>query len=72
MIYQIRTEGHLDCQWTDWFNGLSIVQEEDGTILLEGQVRDQAELYAILKKVRDLGMHLLSVNRIDPDQAEAV
>ncbi len=44
MVYQIRIEGSLDCQWTDWFDGLTIVQEEDGTTLLTGPVRDQAEL----------------------------
>ena len=68
VVYCIRTEGHLDCQWADWFNGLSIVKEETGTTLLTGPVRDQAELYAILKKVRDIGMTLLSVNTIESDQ----
>ena len=64
MVYQIRIEGHLACQWTDWFGGLSITLEEDGDTLLTGPVIDQAALYGLLKKVRDLGMPLVSVNRV--------
>ena len=65
-IYQIRIEGHLDDQWTDWFSGLSIILEDDGDTLLTGPVADQAALFGLLKKVRDLGMPLVSVNRIEP------
>jgi hypothetical protein len=64
MIYQIRIKGHLGRQWTDWFEGLTITLEEDGDTLLSGPVIDQAALYGILKKVRDLGMPLLSVNSV--------
>ncbi len=64
MVYQIRIKGHLDSQWTDWFEGLIITLEEDGDTLLTGPVADQAALHGLLKKVRDLGMPLLSVNRI--------
>ena len=63
-VYQIRIKGHLDSQWTDWFEGLTITQEEGGDTLLTGPVVDQAALHGLLKKVRDLGMTLLSVNRI--------
>jgi hypothetical protein len=70
-VYQIRTEGHLDPQWTDWFDGMAVTKEEDGTMLLTGQVCDQAALYSLIKKVRDLGMTLLSVNRLKPDQLDA-
>lgn len=59
--YQIRLKGHLECQWTDWFDGMTVTLEEDGETLLTGPVADQAALYGLLKKVRDLGMPLLSV-----------
>ena len=61
MIYQIRLKGHLGSEWTDWFNGLSITLEENGDTLLTGPVVDQAALQGLLKKVRDLGMPLVSV-----------
>ncbi len=60
-IYQIRLKGHLGSQWTDWFEGLSITLEEDGDTLLTGPVADQAALHGLLKKVRDLGIPLISV-----------
>ena len=62
MVYQIRIKGHLRGAWTNWFEGLTITLEEDGDTLLTGPVIDQAALHGILKKVRDLGMPLLSVN----------
>jgi hypothetical protein len=65
--YQIKIEGQLGPQWSDWFEGLSIVQEEDGTTLLTGPVADQSALHGLLKKVRDLGMPLVSVNRMETD-----
>ena len=61
MAYQIRVNGHLGSEWTDWFEGLTITLEEDGDTLLTGPVIDQAELFGLLKKVRDLGMPLVSV-----------
>ncbi len=60
-IYQIRVRGHLDRQWTDWFEGLTITLEEEGDTLLTGPVIDQAALHGLLKKVRDLGLPLVSV-----------
>jgi hypothetical protein len=71
MVYQIRIEGHLGCQWTDWFEGLTITQEDNGDTLLTGPVIDQAALHGLLKKVRDLGIPLLSVIRVEPGQADA-
>ena len=65
-IYQIRIKGHLGRQWTDWFGGVTITLEEDGDTLLTGPVADQAALHGLLKKVRDLGIPLISVNRIEP------
>jgi hypothetical protein len=61
MAYQIRIKGHLGCQWTDWFDGLTITLEDNGDTLLTGPVVDQAALHGLLKKVRDLGIPLLSV-----------
>ncbi|MCL4487132.1 MAG: hypothetical protein M1570_03260 [Chloroflexi bacterium] len=69
IVYQIRIKGHLSSQWTDWFGGLKITLEEDGDTLLTGLVIDQAALHGLLKKVRDLGMPLISVNRVNPGPA---
>jgi hypothetical protein len=66
-IYQIRIEGQLGREWTDWFDGLSITPGEDGTTLLTGPVIDQSALHGLLKKVRDLGAPLVSVNRMEID-----
>ena len=70
-FYEIRIKGHLDDQWADWFGGLSITLEKDGDTLLSGPVVDQAALHGLLRKVRDLGMPLLSVNRIEHGRANA-
>ena len=70
MVYEVRVEGHLDRQWTDWFGGLTITLEDNGDTLLTGPVIDQAALHGLLKKVRDLGMPLLSVNRVKPSRAD--
>ena len=66
VVYQIRIKGHLGRQWTDWFEGLTITLEEDGDTLLTGPVVDQAALHGLLKKVRDLGMPLVSVSPVEP------
>ena len=71
MVYQMRLQGHLGRQWTEWFGGLTITLEENGDTLLTGPVVDQAALHGLLRKVRDLGMPLLSVNRVEPSQADA-
>jgi len=67
-IYQIRIKGHLGSQWSDWFEGLTITMEEYGNTLLTGPVVDDAALHGLLKKVRDLGVPLISVNRVESDQ----
>src|SRR5438067_5821087 len=66
-VYQIRLKGHLGRQWTDWFEGLAITLEDNGDMVLTGSVVDQAALHGLLKKVRDLGMPLVSVMRVKPD-----
>ncbi|CAA9448651.1 MAG: hypothetical protein AVDCRST_MAG14-666 [uncultured Rubrobacteraceae bacterium] len=69
-VYQIRIKGHLDRQWTDWFEGLAITPEDNGDTLLTGPVVDQAALHGLLRKVRDLGMPLISV--IQSEKGEQV
>lgn len=64
--YEIRILGHLDNRWADWFEGLTMTLEDNGETRLAGLVVDQAALHGLLRKVRDLGMPLLSVNRIEP------
>jgi hypothetical protein len=69
-VYKIRIKGHLDSQWTDWFEGLTVTLEEDGNTLLTGPLVDQAALHGVLKKVRDLGMPLVSVCPVQPGRAD--
>ncbi len=71
MIYQIRVKGHLGRHWSDWFEGLAITLEDNGETLLTGPVIDQAALHGLLNKVRDSGMPLLSVIRVEPGQTGA-
>ncbi len=69
-LYEIRLKGHLDNRWRDWFEGLTITLEDNGDTLLTGPVIDQAALHGLLKKVRDLGIPLVSVNPREPGQAD--
>ena len=71
IVYQIRIKSHLGSDWTDWFEGLTITLEDTGDTLITGPVVDQAALHGLLKKVRDLGMPLVSVNPVEPSQAAA-
>lgn len=71
LVYQIRLGGHLGDQWQGWFEGLTLTLEDSGDTLLTGPVVDQAALHGLLKKVRDLGTPLISVNRIKHGQAQA-
>ena len=70
-IYQIRIQGHLGPEWADWFGGLTVTLADDGETLLTGPVVDQAALYGLLKKVRDLGMTLMSVSPVEPGRVDA-
>lgn len=65
-LTEIRIKGHLDNRWADWFDGLTITLEENGDTLLTGQGIDQAALHSLLRKVRDLGLPLVSVMHVDP------
>lgn len=67
-LYEIRLKGHLNNRWADRFEGLTITLEEDGYTLLIGPVVDQAALHGLLKKVRDLGLPLISINPLEPDR----
>ena len=69
--YEIRIKGHLDDRWAAWFGGLTLTREDNGETLLAGAVVDQAALHGLLRKVRDLGMPLLSVTCVRPGQADA-
>ena len=71
MIYQVRIKGHLGLHWTDWFGGLTITLEDNGDTLLTGPVVDQAALYGLLRKVRDVGLPLIAVTRVPTDQLDA-
>lgn len=65
--YEVRLTGHLDARWATWFDGLSVTHEGDGTTVISGPVADQAALYGLLQRVRDLGLPLVSVTHIDTD-----
>ncbi|MCI0578186.1 MAG: hypothetical protein L0331_18540 [Chloroflexi bacterium] len=69
-VYQIRIRGHLGAGWAEWFGGLTITLDDNGETLLTGPIVDQAALHGLLKKVRDLGMPLVSVNSVKPGQAD--
>ena len=70
MLYRIRLQGHLDAGWGDWFGGVTVTCDDDGTTLLICEVIDQAALHALLRKIRDLGLSLLSVNRVNPGKGD--
>ena len=70
IIYQIRIRGHLDRKWADWFSGLSITSQASGETLLTGPVLDQAMLHGLLRKVRDIGLPLVAVMAVEPEQAD--
>ena len=68
--YEIRIHGYLDDRWTGWFEGMTLTLKKNGDTLISGQVIDQAALFGLLRKVRDTGMLLISVNRINPSRAD--
>lgn len=66
-IYRFRVSGHLDDRWSDWFEGLAVERQEDGTTVLVGPVVDQAALHGVIIRIRDLGVSLLSMRRVNED-----
>jgi hypothetical protein len=64
--YEIRITGHLGSRWAAWFDGLSLTHATDGTTVIQGPVADQAALHGLLQKVRDIGLPLVSVTRVEP------
>jgi len=66
--YEIRLKGHLEARWAAWFDGLSLTHQGDGSTVIGGRVADQAALHGLLQKVRDVGLPLISVTRVDPDR----
>ena len=71
MVYQIRIKGHLGPRWNEWFGGLTITLEDNGDTLITGPVADQAALHGLLKRVRDLGIPLISVSPVDASRRDA-
>ena len=69
--YEIRLKGHLDTRWTAWFDGLSLTHHSDGTTVIHGPIADQAALHGLLQKVRDTGIPLVSVTRVESDEPGA-
>lgn len=70
MMYEIRLEGHLGPEWTDWFECLTLTLEDNGESLLTCSVVDQAALYGLLRKVRDVGLRLVSIIHVEPKKAD--
>ena len=68
--YEIRIQGYLEDRWTDWFEGLTIQREEDGTTLLSGRLPDQTALHGVLLKIRDMNLKILSVRQLGPEEFE--
>lgn len=65
-LFEIRLQGHLDDRWAEWFDGMTIILQAEGTTVLSGPVADQAALQGLLRRIADLGMTLLSVNAVGP------
>jgi hypothetical protein len=68
--YEIRLAGHLDAHWVTWFDGLAVAQQGDGTTVIRGPVADQSALHGLLQRVRDLGLPLVSVTRVDTGEPD--
>lgn len=71
-VYRIQIQSHLDHDWAEWFDHLAITHREDGTTTLEGPIADQSALHGLLIKIRNLGLPLLSINRVEPDTSECI
>lgn len=62
--YELRVQGRLDDRWSDWLGGLAVRRQDDGTTVLTGPIVDQAGLHGVITRIRDLGLPLLSVQRL--------
>lgn len=67
-IYRIAIKGHLDGEWSDWFEGLTVALEDTGETILTGPIVDQTALHGVLMKIRDLGLPLLSLTRLENEE----
>jgi hypothetical protein len=67
--YAIRVQGHLDSRWAAWFDGLSLAPEADGTTVIHGEIADQSALHGVLQRLRDIGLELVSVSRLERQQS---
>ena len=72
ILCQIRVKGHLSDRWSDWFGGLTIENQPNGEAVLSGPLPDQAALYGILNRIRDLGLTLVSLNCVEPDASDTL
>ena len=71
-VYRITVKGHLESEWSDWFDGLTITLVDNGETILSGPIVDQAALHGVLIKIRDLGLPLLGLSRIEPENGQAL
>jgi hypothetical protein len=67
MYYSIRVRGHLDSAWSEWFDGMTVTNVDDGESMLSGYIRDQAALHGLIIKVRDLGLPLIAIDPLEPE-----
>ncbi len=68
LIYEIRLEGYLDKRWADWLSGMNLAYTPDGVTILTGRLPDQAALHGVIGKILDIGIPLISIQRMDPDE----
>lgn len=68
--YEIRVKGHIPQRWTTWLDGLSLVDDSDGTTVIRGELADQAALHGVLAKLRDVGIPLVSIVQVSPESSE--
>ena len=71
-IYEIYVQGHLQDKWADWFYGLTLTREDDGSTTLRGPLPDQTALHSVLQKIRDMNLRLISVSEIKPEPEKKI